>query len=177
MHEQKGRANPDRNVDPQYLYFVDPINIFVIPIDLLVSPLDFLSCYYVVIDASIFNITLLMKAGMFRFILRHSGKWTMDKANKQWYYETSADAMGLMIPHGCIYDELLNKVYGSLNLNPACTTVIMKYAVRTFNGSLPIQIKNDDDVNFFVAEIEKPEYRSPLCVETKQNVSYCEDSN
>src|SRR5262249_799852 len=51
------------------------------------------------------------------------------------------------------------------------------FEVRTFNGSLPIKIKNDNDVKFFIIEIENPEYRSPLYVETKQNVSSFKASN
>ena len=108
---------------------------------------------------------------MFRVILLHSGKWVKDTgACNQWNYDTDADAVGLMISRDCTYDDLLNKVHRSLNLNQAETTLTLKFGVRTVNGSPPIQIKNDDDINFFIAEVENPEYRNPLCVDAKQRI-------
>ena len=113
-----------------------------------------------------------------RFGVLYDGKW-IDSGGKSRY--ESGKLRGVILPRETSYRVLLETVGLIVGVDPTKARIKMKFnyvAPETIPPLPPIEVVNDDDVKFFLAENADVTTRSPLCINfTKRKVSRSRNSS
>ncbi|KAK3199694.1 hypothetical protein Dsin_023109 [Dipteronia sinensis] len=99
-----------------------------------------------------------------RFVVLYDGEWTNSVG--KFRYE-SGKLRGVILPRETSYNILLETVCRIAKVDPSKFTITMKFnyvAPEVIPPLPPIEVVNDDDVKFFLAENADVTTRSPLCI-------------
>ncbi|KAK0600272.1 hypothetical protein LWI29_013276 [Acer saccharum] len=94
-----------------------------------------------------------------QFVVLYDGRWT-DSGGK-FRYE-SGKSRGVILPRETSYRVLLETVCGIVEEDPSEVIIQMKFNYVAPEAIPPIEVVNDDDVKFFLAENADVTTRSPL---------------
>ena len=97
-----------------------------------------------------------------RIPLRYDGAWTMNSGGNVLY--EGGKTKGILLVKNASYEELHFAVVRALDINPAEFTVTMMFKCKTCDPNPPMEVMNDCDVEFFIAEVSDVSTRNPLCI-------------
>ncbi|XP_052172298.1 uncharacterized protein LOC127788228 [Diospyros lotus] len=99
-------------------------------------------------------------------VVMYGGQWQYDVDAKEYKYMTEEFGSVLRVEPDCTLDQLVSSLYSKFNVSTAEKSVVLKYKYKhSVPSALPLEIRNDTDVECFLLECSRIESRSPLCVD------------
>lgn len=110
-----------------------------------------------------------------RILVSYGGEW-VEAPEAGIFKFTGSKGKGMSVPKSITYQELLNKLYHLLMVDPNEFSISMKVL---YSSSLPVppaEIICDDDVSFFIGENSNVSLRTPLCVTLVRRSSHIQQN-
>ncbi|PON89797.1 hypothetical protein TorRG33x02_144770, partial [Trema orientale] len=94
-------------------------------------------------------------------IILYDGAWEKNEGSWNWN-EKGQRSKCIMVEPNITFNELLDEIYGSTEIDHNCFDVELSYKPKTTIDIAPIAVKNDKDVMAFICWQKKDNI--PLCV-------------
>ena len=97
-----------------------------------------------------------------RVLISYEGQWRTTQG--RWSFN-GQKAKGMIVSKDITYDELVERLGHSLMVDESQYDLDMRFLVDSGIPMAPVEIQNNEDVNFFISETSsKGNPRYPLCI-------------
>ncbi|GMN28378.1 hypothetical protein TIFTF001_002026 [Ficus carica] len=110
-----------------------------------------------------------------RILVSYGGEW-VEAPEAGIFKFTGSKGKGMTVPKSITYQELLDKIYHLLMVDPDEFAISLKVLYASSLPVPPAEIISDDDVNFFISENSNVSLRSPLCVTIVKRSSHIQQN-